>query len=157
MQTYVSVPVPQPLVPTVIHLVDQYLIESGESSDPMSSGWDELDPQFAHYWWETLRPQERKLMRTFIDADGGELEASTLAEKMDISSSDLAGILGPFQRRLNRDGFPVALSSRTESVEGRRVKVLTPDPGALEIFRRLDDGEDSPPPVAVKPIKRRDR
>ncbi|MCB1030320.1 MAG: hypothetical protein KDA95_03230 [Acidimicrobiales bacterium] len=153
MQTYVSVPVPESLVPAVIQLVAQHLIDSGESTNLTGDGWADLDPEVPYCWWEELRPAERNLLRAFVDSGGSSLESSAVADAMGISTADLAGVLGPFQRRMNRDGFPVVLQSKTESLNGKRVKVLSIDAGALEVVRALDDGTDSPRPVVIKPAK----
>lgn len=63
-----------------------------------------------------------------------------------VSPSELAGILGPFQRRMVKGGFPTALTSRTASVGQRRVKVLRLADGLAAIIRvcAASDGTKAP-------------
>jgi hypothetical protein len=154
MVDYVQVPVPAPLVPAVMRLVADYLHDDGGLADAERSGaWDILvseDDETAGQWWRTLRPDERQLLRTLAAAPGDSLETGEAADNMEMAPQDLAGILGPLNRRARRDGYPAPVRSRQERARdrsGRRVTVLSLERGVATVMERHDIGEPPYPPV----------
>src|ERR1035437_8547894 len=123
---YFSIPVPEPLLAPVIRAVADFLEESGEyspqdpqwawtSSSPLRvhASWERVRNEYegvgAQTWWNSwLRPTERDLLKTLADASGHRMAAPDVAAKLGMSSQALAGVIGPFNRRLRRDGFPPA-------------------------------------------------
>lgn len=161
MTEFISMPIPAELYRTVVRLIDDYLSDAGAPLHPNDETWRDLADADPHgmgpSWWSELRPDERRLFRTFVGQSRDELEAAALAEAMGIGPGDLAGILGPFQRRTSRGPFPPALVSRTASVNGRRVKVLTLAEGLREVLGRIDDAGAPSPETKVRSTGRRDK
>jgi hypothetical protein len=154
MVDYVQVPVPASLVPQVMRLVADHLADDAGPGEAHSfAGWDVLvseDDEEAGQWWRMLRPDERRLLRTLAAAPGDSLETSDAARNMKLTSQDLAGILGPMNRRARRDGYPAPVRSRQErsrDKSGRRVTVLCLEQGVATIMERHDIGEPPYPPV----------
>jgi hypothetical protein len=138
MLKFQSVPVPDSIVPIVMSLVADWLVEQGEVGDVShqragASSWSEFaetdDPDDVYEWLQNwLRPKERNILRALADAPSGQLTAPDLAEILGITSASLAGVVGPLSRRLRRDGYPRAIESRLATSSdgtGRRIKYLS--------------------------------
>jgi hypothetical protein len=165
---YVPVPVPEPCVPAVFRLVTDWLLEVGE--DMGVAGWDEAigdsdSDGVGYYWWQALRPDERRLLCLLADT-GVPTPAADAASALGLSPSDLAGILGPLQRRAHQEGRPVPVRSRlTTASDGtrRRIKVLSLAEGVADIVAMYRDdqpasdhpGTPAPGGTARKAVVRR--
>ena len=176
---YVSVPVPEPLVPAVIRAVSDYLEGAGEYAPPDGFAWSASSPLgvhpswervatdnegfAAHTWWHYwLRPPERDLLRVLTDAPGNRMAAPDAAAALGVSSQNLAGVIGPFNRRLRRDGFPPAIDSQLETTSDeirRRVTHLGISADLAEIVnayrnQTIEANPPAPTRATHKRIKR---
>jgi hypothetical protein len=170
---YFSIPVPEPLVAPVLCAIADYLKEAGEyspqdpqllwtSSTPLQvhASWDRVASEHeglgAQNWWNSwLRPTERELLKVLASAPGHRMAAPDTAALLDMSSQALAGVIGPFNRRLRRDGFPPAIDSQLETTDDgtrRRVTHLGIGPGLAQIVDWYRDAPITvgPPRATVK-------
>ena len=136
---YHSVPVPEPLVASVLRLVGQWLAEHGEGEIPGAplahgfANWSDFrafnGPADTADWFSSwLRPQEQAAVWALAEVPGHTLAASELAGRLGISSASLAGVIGPLNRRLQRDGLPPTIESRLKTTTDgtrRRAKFLS--------------------------------
>jgi len=141
MVDYVQVPVPTPLVATVMRLVTDYLSDTDDRFEA-SEVWTELagDRRWSTEWWFGLRPDERQLLRILNDATDHALETTALARELRLTPGDLAGILGPLNRRVRQEGLPPPVESRQQRAPdggGRRIKVVWLVDGVASIVERL--------------------
>ena len=170
---YFSVPVPEPLVAAVLRAVSDFLEGAGEYSQPEANwGWtsssllrvhaswgqvrSEPEGLASHSWWHSwLRPAERELLKTLGDAPGCRMAAPDVAAQLGMSSQALAGVIGPFNRRLRRDGFPPAIDSKLETTnDGRRRRVthLAIGPELADIVNHYrDKPSEVGPPTPTRP------
>jgi hypothetical protein len=157
MIEYVQIPVPKQLVPAVFRGITEYLEGAGEIGDSadknflwrskstlgMYGSWEQVatenEGQGAYGWWhDWLRPAERELLKVLAKAPAGRLSAPDAAKELGMTSQDLAGVIGPLNRRLARDGFPEAIQSQlttTADPSKRRRKELQIEPTLAEIVK----------------------
>jgi len=152
MTEFVTVSVPAELYPAIVKLMADHLADIGALTHPGAQTWADVaagagqdEALLATHWWGQLRTQEKDLLQHFASLDVDEIEASELAQGLGMTPSELAGVLGPFQRRMVKEDFPVALTSRTASVSQRRVKVLRLAEGLADIVRSFTQLEGATP------------